>query len=94
MKSKALVTDLNQTTCRVIANLIIVRSVEDYEEALEALSKDPNDDAALMAIYEIEAFFRSDWAELLSDLDYKTVLERVRKMYPTVILPPVRARVI
>lgn len=62
-----------------LANAIILLAVRDYRIALKALKMNPNSRSALVDKREIERFFRSDWYELLTDLDGELLIRRLNE---------------
>lgn len=65
--------------CR-LANAIIIQAVHDYRKALRHNSLQAQGVNCQQNIAELERFFTSDWFRLLSDLDGKALMARVRKL--------------
>ena len=63
----------------VLANAIIIRAVEDYRDAIKTLKKYPKDRKAMDTALEIEEFFRSEWYKVLTGVDAKKLLDRLRR---------------
>lgn len=61
----------DRTAYENLANAIIVQACIDYRTALKA--KDTR------CIYEVERFFKSTWYEMLSTLDGRVILEKLKK---------------
>ena len=62
-----------------LANAIIIQAVKDLRAALQRLEYCPDDRRANADIREIEEFFRSQYFELLTDLDGPTLLRKIRE---------------
>lgn len=59
-----------------LANAIIIRAAFDYRKAYKKLRKGKSD--VLGRIKELERFFNSEWASLLSKDTAKVILERLQ----------------
>lgn len=62
-----------------LANAIILQAVKDYRQALRLLSKNPQNRSAMVAINEMERFFRSDWYKTLTSVDGEMLIQNLRK---------------
>lgn len=63
-----------------LANAIVEQAVDDYRKARARLKANPmTADRADCEIRQLERFFRSSWFEVLTDVDGRTVLARLRK---------------
>lgn len=59
------------TFVETLGNGIIVQACKDYRAALELDDK--------QSITEIERFFRSEWYKMLTSIDGKYLIEKLRK---------------
>ncbi len=66
-----------------LANAIIVQAVKDYRKALILYNRDPMKDKFANEVAELECFFTSEWFVQLSDLNGKSIMEKVRGMIRT-----------
>ena len=75
MKTKQLIehfADTDEQAYTNLANAIITKAVQDYKIALQ---RDlPNIQK------ECERFFNSEWFEVLTNLDGKTIMRRIREL--------------
>ena len=62
-----------------LANAIVVQAVKDYRWALKKLLESPDDLKAKNRLLEIEVFFNSDYYRLLTDLDSKLLVRKLRQ---------------
>lgn len=62
-----------------LANAIVLTAVKDYRDALKRLKKKPNNTIAAAERDEIEAFFRSKWYSILTDIDPEYLIDRLNK---------------
>ena len=62
-----------------LANAIILLAVKDYRLALKLLSKNPHSRSAMVAVNEMERFFRSDWYETLTSVDGEMLIRKLRE---------------
>lgn len=62
-----------------LANAIILLAVKDYRQALKLLSKNPHSRSAMVAVNEMERFFRSDWYETLTSVDGEMLIRKLRE---------------
>ena len=60
---------------RELANAVVIQAVKDWREA----AAHPRSQKAKETLAECEAFFRSDWCMLLSNMDGKVILEKLRR---------------
>ena len=61
-----------------LAEQIIIRAAKDYRNALKRLYKHPENPTALATKKEIERFFRSEWFQVLSDIDPNVLIEGIK----------------
>lgn len=61
-----------------LAEQIIIRAAKDYRNALKRLFRHPENPTALATKEEIEMFFRSEWFQLLSDIDPNVLIEGIK----------------
>lgn len=65
---------------QMLANAIVEQAVTDFRKAQARVRAHPeNADRAKAEIAELEVFFRSQWFEMLTDVDGRLVLSRLRK---------------
>lgn len=57
-----------------LANTIILQAAKDYRMALKSLKANPDNFNAQKDRNEIEAFFQSQWFEVLTNLDGKELM--------------------
>lgn len=62
-----------------LANAIIIMAAKDYRKAAKVLRDFPNDKEARKEIRKCERFFNSKWCSLLSDIDGKQILKKLRE---------------
>ena len=67
------------TGTQALANAIIIQATKDYRHAIQALKRNPRNQAAMAEAMEIEMFFHSSWYKVLTDLDPNYLLNRLRK---------------
>lgn len=65
-----------------LANGIILQAVEDYRKALKKLSKNSRNKDAEAEAASIEQFFRSEWFEMLTDVDGQYLIRRIGEEFP------------
>ena len=62
-----------------LANAIIIKTAEDYRKAAKILKNNPRDSEARREIRKCERFFNSKWCCLLSEVDGKMILRKLRE---------------
>ncbi len=62
-----------------LANAIVIMAAKDYRHALRIQRRNPDSQAAMIKIDEIERFFRSDWYRLLTDVDGEMLIKKLRE---------------
>lgn len=63
-----------------LANAIVEQAVKDYRTAQSRIKANPQSaDRAKADVKQLERFFRSQWFEVLTDVDGRAVLARLRK---------------
>ena len=62
-----------------LANAIILQAVSDYRRALRKVKKNPNNRDAIDGALQIERFFRSEWYQVLTSVDGKYLIEKLRE---------------
>lgn len=63
-----------------LANAIVEQAVTDFRKAQARVKAHPeNADRAKAGVAELEVFFRSQWFEMLTDVDGRLILSRLRK---------------
>ena len=61
-----------------LANAIILQAVKDYRKALRTLSMNPNNRSAQYERRHIERFFRSGWFGVLTSIDPKMLITKLK----------------
>ena len=61
-----------------LVNAIILQTFKDYSTAERKLKRDPTNPEAIRLINDIERFCRSEWFEMMTDLDGGWLLERIK----------------
>ena len=63
-----------------LANAIVEKAVKDYRMEQARIKADPqNSDYTKAEAWKLERFFRSDWFEVLTDMDGRLILSRLKK---------------
>ena len=62
-----------------LANAVVILAAKDYRHALRILRRNPDSQAAKIKIDEIERFFRSDWYQVLTNVDGEMLIRRLRE---------------
>lgn len=62
-----------------IANAIVMQAVKDYRWARHKLRKRPKNTGAKVMIEDCESFFISEWFETLTNVDGKTILNKLKQ---------------
>ena len=65
---------------QALANAVVETAVKDYRTALKYHFIHPDKKAYADEVAELEAFFRSPWYSMLTDLDGNMIMQRVRCM--------------
>ena len=65
---------------QALANAVIELAVKDYKKALKQHYRFPNSKDYADEVSKLERFFRSDWYEMLTDLDGEYLMAGVRRM--------------
>ena len=63
-----------------LAAAIVVQAVRDYKGALRKEARGKATDSTQGTIISCEHFFKSDWFQMLSDLDGVALMQKVRKL--------------
>ena len=63
-----------------LAAAIVVQAVKDYKGALRKEARGKATDSTQGTIVSCEHFFKSDWFQMLSDLDGVALMQKVRKL--------------
>ena len=61
-----------------LANAVIEQAVKDYRTALKQYILNPMDEEREVEVILLECFFKSEWFQILSDLDGKSLMEKIR----------------
>ena len=64
---------------QALANAIVERAAKDYRRVLKYHYKQLENKKYKLEVEELEAFFLSQWFELLTDLDGRTQLINLRR---------------
>ena len=62
-----------------LANAAIILAAKDYRHALRIQRRNPWSKAAQSQIDSLERFFRSDWLEVLTEVDREMLIRRLRE---------------
>ncbi len=62
-----------------LANAVVILAAKDYRHALRIQRRNPDSQAAKIKIDEIERFFRSDWYQVLTNVDGEMLIRRLRE---------------
>ena len=62
-----------------LANAIVIMAAKDYRHAFRIQRRNPDSQAAMIKIDEIERFFRSEWYRLLTDVDGEMLIKKLRE---------------
>ena len=63
-----------------LANAIVEQAVKDYPMEQARIKANPqNSDYTKAEAWKLERFFRSDWFEVLTDMDGRLILSRLKK---------------
>ena len=63
-----------------LANAIVEQAVKDYRMEQAHIKANPqNSDYTKAEAWKLERFFRSDWFEVLTDVDGRLILSRLKK---------------
>lgn len=65
--------------CQALANAIILQAVKDWRDAVRILKKHTWSIEARQVKEECERFFCSEWFEILTSLDGKVVLNKLKE---------------
>lgn len=71
--------DIVDENYQMLANAIIIQAVDDYRCALRVLRDFPDMSQAVARCKEVEDFFLSDWFSILTEVDGKMLIKRLRK---------------
>lgn len=62
-----------------LANAVVIRAVDDYRIAARKLKRDPGNKMVEMDIRSLSRFFGSQWFEVLTNVDGRLLLSRLKK---------------
>ena len=62
-----------------LANAVIILAAKDYRHALRIQRRNPGSKAVQSQIDSLERFFRSDWFEVLTEVDGEMLIRRLRE---------------
>ena len=71
--------DMENSGWRKLADAIIVQTANDYRRLLWRLNRRPKDHGLKLDQTSIERFFRSDWFNILCDLDGTECIQKLKK---------------
>ena len=69
---------------QALATAVVQNAAEDYRAALKRLNKDPENVIAKAEVQELKRFFRSQWYEVLTEVDGEYLINMLEKEYPDV----------
>ena len=69
---------------QALANAVVQNAAEEYRAALKRLNKDPENVIAKAEVQELKRFFRSQWYEVLTEVDGEYLIGMLEKEYPDV----------
>ena len=64
---------------QMLANAIIIQAADDYRVALRRLMLNRMSREYMRVKEDCESFFQSEWFEVLTNLDGKTIMNRIQK---------------
>jgi hypothetical protein len=64
---------------RLLANAIVLQAAVDYRRILRRLVRHPNNHIILSEKQALERFFRSEWYDLLTNVDPELLLARLNE---------------
>ena len=62
-----------------LASAVVVQAAKDYRRALKRLVKFPSNHNTKQEIKQLEAFFRSDYYQLLTSLDGELLMDKLKQ---------------
>lgn len=68
-----------ETPYENLANAIIIQAAKDYRKALRQLRRNPYYASAVYTKHEVEQFFRSQWFQLLTNVDPEYLIEELAR---------------
>ena len=71
--------DMENSGWRKLADAIIVQTANDYRRLQRRLARQPNDHNLKSNQTSIERFFRSDWFNILCDLDGTECIRKLKR---------------
>lgn len=69
-----------------LANAIVESAAKDYRKILQSLRKNPNNREAISERRSLEAFFRSGWFQVLTNLDGEILMAEIQKRERKVVV--------
>ncbi len=64
---------------QMLANFIVVKAAEDYRTSVRNLKINPKHKEALRMLKECETFFESQWYQMLTSVDGKMIMRKIRE---------------
>ena len=64
---------------QMLANAIIIQAADDYRTSLRRLMLNRMSREYMRVKEDCESFFQSEWFEVLTNLDGKTIMNRIQK---------------
>lgn len=68
-----------------LANGIILQAVDDYRKALKKLEKNNRNREAEAEAESIEKFFRSQWYEMLTNIEGEYLIRKLTEEFPNLV---------
>jgi hypothetical protein len=72
-------TEATEHNWQALAEAIILQAVADYRRVVRKLLKEPTHEEALADKLDVEQFFLSEWFCMLTNLDGKRLLTRLKR---------------
>jgi hypothetical protein len=79
MSEEIEITEATEENWQALAHHIILQAVADYRRAVRKLMKELDHVDALADMLEVERFFHSEWFSVLTDLNGKLILARLKR---------------
>lgn len=62
-----------------LANAVVIMAAKDYRHALRIQRRNPGSQAAKTLIDDLERFFRSEWYQVLTNVDGEMLIRKLRE---------------
>ena len=66
---------------QMLANAIVTMAAKDYRKTLRWLMRNPRSCSAKAQLATLEAFFRSDWYSVLTNVSGEWLMDRMKEEY-------------